>query len=191
MKALRLFIPIFIAALALGHVGAARASGGTYHFDGGSAYERSQVRQALAVSRFNWSIVPADITIHIARAVDTHSVKGNIYLDAGLLDAGQFSWGTVQDEFSHQVDFFLFTPSIRAQLQSALGAKAWCYENPAFQAHADQGCERFTSMVPWAYWQSKNNAYRPASKTDESASMQPAKFRALLDRLLGPSITDR
>jgi hypothetical protein len=173
-----------VAALVFAHAGTAQAAGGNYRFDGGNALERTQVREALKASSFNWSLVKAQITIHIQRGTVSHSSAGEIWLDADLLDSGRFSWATVQDEYSHQVDFFLFTPEIRAELQAALGAKAWCYENGSIQAHGDQGCERFTSVLPWAYWQSPDNAYKPASKSDESAAMAPARFKALLSRLI-------
>jgi hypothetical protein len=143
------------------------------------------VRQALNASSFDWNLVRAQIKIHIERGVVSHSLPGEIWLDGDLLDSGRFGWATVQDEYAHQVDFFLFTPEIRAQLQRALGAKAWCYEDLTIGSHGDQGCERFSSVLPWAYWPSKDNAYRPTSKRDESAAMAPAKFRALLDRLIG------
>ncbi len=180
-----LLLAAAVAAFVFAHAGTAQAAGGNYRFDGGTASQRTQVREALKASSFNWNLVKAQITIHIQRGVDSHAVAGEIWLDADLLDSGRFSWATVQDEYSHQVDFFLFTPEIRAQLQAALGAKAWCYENGSVQAHGDQGCERFTSVLPWAYWQSPDNAYRPASKSDESAAMAPAKFKALLSRLIG------
>jgi hypothetical protein len=187
LRALRILLPLLVAALALGHAGAAHAAGGRYTFDGGNSYERGQVRGALAASSFNWSRVPATISVHIERGGVSHSTRGQIWLDADLLDSGRFAWATVQDEYSHQIDFFLLTPQMRAELQAALGAKAWCYENGSVVDHSDQGCERFTAMVPWAYWQSRDNAYAPASKHDESASMAPARFRALLSRLLGPA----
>jgi hypothetical protein len=174
-----------VAALVFAHAGTAQAAGGNYRFDGGSASQRTQVREALKASSFNWSLVKAQITIHIQRGTSSHAVQGEIWLDADLLDSGRFSWATIQDEYSHQVDFFLFTPAIRAELQAALGAKAWCYENGSVQAHGDQGCERFTSVLPWAYWQSPDNAYKPTAKSDESAAMPPTKFRALLSRLIG------
>jgi hypothetical protein len=183
-RALRILLPCVVAALALAHTGTAEAAGGSYRFDGGTAYQRSQVRGALAASSFNWSRVRATITIHIQPGVTSHSTRGEIWLDADLLDSGRFGWATVQDEYAHQVDFFVLTPQMRAELQAALGAKAWCYEDGNALGHSEQGCERFTSMVPWAYWPSKDNAYRPTSKHDESAAMAPAKFRALLERLL-------
>lgn len=108
----------------------------------------------------------------------------------GTLNGGQGRCSG-QDEYAHQVDFFLLTPSMRAELQSALGAKAWCYEDAAVLAHSDQGCERFTSVLPWAYWQSRDNAYRPTSTSDESAAMAPAKFRSLLATLIGTPLTGR
>ena len=64
------------------------------------------------------------------------------------------------DEYAHQVDFFVLDPSRRAVLQQRLGASAWCYEVSGL-AHGANGCERFTSMVAWAYWPSKDNSYRP------------------------------
>ena len=184
-RVLRTLLPAAVAALVFAHAGTARAAGGNYRFDGGTAAQKSQVRAALNASSFNWNLVPARITIHIVRGEDSHSRRGEIWLDANLLDSGRFAWATVQDEFAHQVDFFLLTPAMRAELQQALGAQAWCYENTTIQAHGDQGCERFTALLPWAYWQSNDNAYRPTSRTSESAAMAPAKFRALLSRLLG------
>jgi hypothetical protein len=180
-----LLLAAAVAALGFAHAGTAQAAGGNYRFDSGTASQRTQVREALKASSFNWNLVKAQITIHIQRGISSHAVAGQIWLDADLLDSGRFSWATVQDEYSHQVDFFLFTPEIRAQLQAALGAKAWCYEDGSVQAHDDQGCERFTSVLPWAYWQSPDNAYKPGSKIDESAAMAPAKFKALLSRLIG------
>jgi hypothetical protein len=188
-RVLHILLPVAVATLVFAHAGTAKAAGGNYRFDGGTAAQRAQVRQALKASSFNWSLVRAQITIHVVRGELSHSTPGEIWLDGDLLDSGRFGWATVQDEFAHQVDFFLFTPEIRAQLQAALGAKAWCYENGAVQAHSDQGCERFSSVLPWVYWQSKDNAYRPTSKSDESAAMAPAKFRALLARVLGSKTT--
>src|SRR6266571_749047 len=169
-RVLQTLLPAVVAALVFAHAGTAQAAGGNYRFDGGTASQRTQVREALKASSFNWSLV-----------------KAQIWLDADLLDSGRFSWATVQDEYAHQVDFFLFTPEIRAQLQAALGAKAWCYEDGSVQTHGDQGCERFTSVLPWAYWQSPDNAYKPTAKSDESAAMTPTRFKALLSRLIGPT----
>ena len=188
-RVLQTLLPAAVAALVFAHAGTAQAAGGNYRFDGGSALERTQVREALKASSFNWSLVKAQVTIHIQRGTVSHALPGEIWLDADLLDSGRFSWATVQDEYSHQVDFFLFTPEIRAQLQAALGAKAWCYENGSIQAHGDQGCERFTSLLPWAYWQSPDNAYKPTAKTDESAAMAPTRFKELLSRLIGTKAT--
>jgi hypothetical protein len=184
IRALRILLAGVAAVLVF--AAPAHAAGGKYHFDGGTQAQQAQVRQALKASSFNWSLVPVDIEIHIQRGVGSHSQPGQIWLDGNLLDSGRFAWATVQDEYAHQVDFFVLTPAMRAQLKAALGAKAWCYEDAAVGAHGDQGCERFTSMLPWAYWQSRDNAYRPTSSTDESAAMAPAKFRALLSRLIGP-----
>jgi|ERR1051326_995918 hypothetical protein len=151
---------------------------------GGTRAERVQVEKALDASSFGWNLIPATIVVHIERGSISRAGRGEIWLEADLLDAGVFAWATVLDEFAHQVDFFLLTPEMRTTLELALHAKAWCYENSSYPAHSQQGCERFSSMLPWAYWRSRDNAYRPMSTSDESASMAPAKFRALLNRLL-------
>jgi hypothetical protein len=190
-RVLRTLLPAAVAALVFAHAGTAHAAGGNYRFDGGTAAQKTQVRQALQASSFNWNLVRKQITIHVVRGQISQSLPGEIWLDGDLLDSGRFGWATVQDEYAHQVDYFVLTPEIRAELGQALGAKAWCYENGAVRAHGDQGCERFTSVLPWAYWQSPDNTYRPTSKSDESAAMAPAKFRALLDRLIGTSTVAR
>src|SRR5437762_2027988 len=55
----------------------------------------------------------------------------------------------------------------QAQVRSALDASA------------------FDSTLAWSYWPSSYNSMKPASAKDESASMAPAKFRALLATLIG------
>ncbi len=181
MPAARVLL-VVLAALALAP--SALAGGGSYVFDGGSPREQAQVRSALEASSFDWNLVPATVMIHLRQGVQPSSSRGHVWLDTDLLAAGRFGWAVVQDEYAHQVDFFLLTPAMRAELTQALGAQAWCYENSRVQAHSAQGCERFTSVLPWAYWRSKDNAYRPESKSDESAAMAPAKFRALLARMI-------
>jgi hypothetical protein len=171
-----------VAALCL--AAAAHAGGGAYVFDGGTPAERAQVRAALEASSFDWSLVPARITIHITRDLTSSQASpGEIWLDAGLLDAGRFSWAFVQHEYGHQVDFFLLDDGARGTLEEALGAGTWFYDEPL--PHSAYGCERFASTLAWAYWQSPDNALEPRNLRDESAAMPPAQFRALLNRLLG------
>ena len=182
-RALRSTLVVALAALAF--TGVAQASGGNYVVDGGTAAEQGQVRSALNASSFNWSLVPTQVAIHIGRGIYTsYSTPGQIWLDANLLDAGTFSWGVVQMEYAHQVHFSLLNDQMRADLTTALGAKAWCWEVPGL-THADNGCERFSATLAWAYWPSKSNSMQPQSPSDESAAMAPAKFRALLAQLLG------
>jgi hypothetical protein len=175
------------AALAL--AGGAQAKGGHYVFDGGTAVQQGQVKKALDASSFDWNLVPATITVHISRGHDSEAVKGEIWLDADLLNAGTFAWGVVQHEYAHQVDFFLLDDAKHAQL-AALGGKAWWAPNGLAAApngtlaHADLTSERFASTLAWAYWPSTQNAMRPTSPKDESAAMAPAAFRALLGRVL-------
>jgi hypothetical protein len=172
-----------LALLAPGNAGAA-ASGADVTFQGGSPREQEQVRAALAASSFDWRLVPSLVTVHIGRYGTSNSTPGHVWLDAALLRSGKFAWATVMDEFAHQVDYFVLDTPSRQILQERLGARAWCYEVPGL-GHSQHGCERFASMVAWAYWPSKENAYRPRSRTDEAAAMSPAEFRALLAELLG------
>jgi hypothetical protein len=154
-------------------------------FTGGTPAEQAQVRAALNVSSFPWEILPQTIQVHVARGVDSYATPGQVVLDADLLDAGRFSWGTVQHEFGHQVDFLLVDDATRATLATALGGRAWYYAGDPGAAHGEYGCERFASTLAWSYWQSPDNAMKPATTHDESAAMAPAQFRALLAELIG------
>jgi hypothetical protein len=175
---------LVVLAAALSLAGPAQAAGGDYVFDGGSKGQRAEVTAALAASSFDWSLVPARITVHIRPLDHSYSTPGHVWLDADLLSAGRFAWAVVQDEYAHQVDFFLFDSATRERLKAALGARDWCYGVKGL-AHHEYGCERFASTLVWAYWQSKDNSYRPMSSADESAAMAPARFRALMAELIG------
>jgi len=186
----RLVITGLLLALAgLWLAGSASARGGHYVFDGGTARQQAQVRAALDVSSFDWSVVPATITIHLHSGTDTYATKGDIWIDTRLLASGVFSWGPIQHEYAHQVDFFLLNDDQRAQLNTLLGGTLWSHD--ATRAglhgpdHATLGAERFASTLAWAYWQSDGNALKPQSKKDEAAAMAPAQFRALLQKMLG------
>jgi hypothetical protein len=188
--ALRRVTVVSIATLvALAWAGAAGARGGRYVFDGGTLRQQAQVRVALEVSRFDWNVVPETITIHLRKGSDTYAVPGEIWLDTGLLASGVFAWGPIQHEYAHQVDFFLLNDDQRAQLNSLLGGRIWSHNSGAAARHgpdhASLGAERFASTLAWAYWQSPANSLKPDSKKDESAAMAPAKFRALLQQMLG------
>jgi hypothetical protein len=171
-----------LAALAL--TGQAQAAGGNYVFDGGTAKQRTQVRSALNASAFNWNLVKAQIKVHIAPVGQSYSTRGDIYLDSSLLNAGRFSWAMVQDEYSHQIDYFLFDTTTRSKLNALLGGKDWCYGVSGLK-HGEYGCERFSSTLVWAYWQSSQNTYKPTTKSSEAAAMSPAKFRSLMSQLVG------
>jgi hypothetical protein len=164
--------------------GPAAAAGGHALFDGGTPREQAQVRAALHASAFNFNLLPARVKVHIKPGIETESQQGHVWIDARLLDAGRFSWATVQDEFAHQIDFFLLDDGKRAILNGALGGEDWCYGIPGL-GHASYGCERFSSVFAWAFWPAADNPYKPASAKDESAAMPPARFRALLGSLLG------
>lgn len=182
MKRFLILVASTAAALAL--TGTAQAAGGNYVFDGGTPAQQGQVKAALDASAFDWNLVPARITIHVAPGTGSYARPGHIWIDADLLSAGRFAWATVQHEYGHQVDFFLLDDARRQNLRGALGAKDWCYGVQGL-AHGDYGCERFASTLAWSYWQSPNNAFQPTSATDESAALKPAAFRGLLASMIG------
>jgi hypothetical protein len=162
----------------------ASAGGGRYTIVGGTRAERQTVVSALEVSSFDWNLVRARIAIEIVRGLDSQAVPGRIWLDADLLDAGTFSFGVVQHEYAHQVDYALFDDALRARLLPLLGGDAWCYTT-AELPHGDYGCERFASTLAWSYWPSPDNCLKPERAGDESSALPPRRFRALLDSLLG------
>jgi hypothetical protein len=164
---------------------AAHAGGGNYTIAGGTPNQRQQVRNALQASSFNWSIVPQLVTITITPKPTSEAVPGQIFLDPGLLGTGSFSWGVVQHEYAHQVDFMLFNDEARQKLQAALGGMDWCYGVEGLD-HNQYGCERFASTLAWAYWQSPLNSMNPREIGIESGAIAPAAFRALIASLLGP-----
>ncbi len=175
---------LLLTLLGLALPGSALAGGGNYVFDGGTPRQQTQVRAALEASAFDWDVVPRQVTIHVGAFGTSRSTPGHVWLDGGLLDTGRFAWATVMDEYAHQVDFFVLQAEHRSVLREQLGGHAWCYEVTGL-AHAAYGCERFASMLAWAYWPSQHNSYRPESRSDESASMPAAEFRALLTKLIG------
>ena len=175
----RLLLP-FLLALAVAP--AAQAAGGRYVFDGGTRAEHGQVTAALNASSFNWSLIPGQVVVHIGGDISPHAVAGQIWLDAGLLDTGRFSWGVVQHEYAHQVDFGLLTDAMRAQLQPQLQAPQWW---GSLSQHSQLGCERFADQIAWDYWQSPDNVMKPAGAADQGAQLAPAAFRAALASALG------
>ncbi len=171
----RLVLPLLLAfALAP----AAHAAGGRYVFAGGTQAQRSQVTAALNASSFDWGLVPGQVVIHIAKGISSHSLAGQIWLDGALLDSGRFSWGVVQHEYAHQVDFGLLTDPMRFQLDPLLQGSTWW---GSLDEHAQLGCERFADALAWAYWPSPDNVMKPSS----SSRLSPSAFRAALAATLG------
>jgi hypothetical protein len=178
--------PLLFAAIIAAFVfpASAQAASTRVSFEGGTHAQRAQVRAALRASSFRWELIPQSVTVHIGRGFVTRAGSGTVWLDSDLLDAGMFSWGVVQHEFAHQVDFLLLSPWQRMQLATALDVEDWCGAESG-RAHGDYGCERFASTLTWAYWPSRSNAFRPESPADESAALPPTSFRSLLDAVLG------
>jgi hypothetical protein len=182
-RAIRIFLASFVVLFATS--GVAHAAGGNYGFDGGTAAERAQVRAALNVSSFNWSVVPARIVVHIARGIDSEATQGNIWLDSDLLDGGSFAWGVVQHEYAHQVDFFLLDDAKRAALGPKLGGNSWWQVAGPSLPHGSLTSERFASTLAWTFWHSSENCMKPSQPNDESAATSPAKFKALVTQVIG------
>jgi hypothetical protein len=176
---------LLVALVSLAFTGVAQAAGGNYGFDSGTPKQQAQVRKALDASSFNWSVVPTKIRIHIGAGYDNEATRGDIWIDANLLNSGKFAWGIIQHEYAHQVDFFLLDDSDRAQLATRLGGVSWWGIGSA--DHDELTSERFASTLAWAYWQTKDNCLRPTSPKDESAALPPAKFRSLLATTLAAS----
>lgn len=172
--------------VALAHPAGARAQlHGPVTFDGGNANEQAQVLSALRVSDFDYTAVAARVTVRIIRDIPTSEASyGVVTLDADLLDVGEFSWGVVQHEMAHEVDFLYLTDTDHALLLRALGGASWWYTTPML-AHGDYGCERFASELSWAFWANKlENSMAPANINDESNRMPLAAFRILVSQLL-------
>jgi hypothetical protein len=177
---MRLLIRLCVATATLAIAPAAFAAGGNYVIDGGSKAEQTQVTAALNASAFPWGIVPGPVVVHIERGVNSSAAPNQIWLDANLLDAGRFSWGVVQHEYAHQVDFALLTADTRAQLHAVLGGTAWS----GAEGHSTLDCERFADLVAWSYWGSADNVMKPLSVQDEGGQVSPAVFRAVLAAIL-------
>jgi hypothetical protein len=174
---------VAVSAVVLTLSAQAAASGGRYVFDGGTSAQREQVRQALQASAFDWDVVPGQITVHIRRGIASQAGPRHVWLDAGLLDTGAFSWGVVQHELAHQIDYLVLRDTDRAAIQGLLGGKAWCSGPEGYQ-HDENACERFATSVAWAYWPSSANAFDPAKNADERW-LRPVALRALMASLLG------
>jgi hypothetical protein len=158
------------------------AVGNGHSFDGGSEAERAVVRSALAASAFDWNRVPGHVTIHIVGRGACASSKGDIWLSSTLLARGRASWGVIQHEYAHQVDFFLLDDADRARLDRLLGGRAWWPGRPILR-HDQYGAERFASTLAWAYWPSPHNSLIRFARA-EATALPPARFRRLLARIL-------
>lgn len=186
----RTFLTLCSAICFFAFAQSALAGGGNYAFTGGTPKQQAAVRSALDASSFNWGLIPRTIAIHIGPLGDSYSTYGHIYLDGSLLDSGRFSWGVVQHEMGHQVDFFLFDDAMRAQMLTLLGGKDWCYSVSGLK-HSEYGCERFASELAWAYWQAPDNSMKPAGPNDEAGAIPAAQFRAALTQLIGAPVVQQ
>jgi hypothetical protein len=159
-----------------------RFASASFALDGGSARERAQIEAALAASSFDWRLLPVAVQVHVRSRVPARATPGHVWLSSELLASGRFAWAVIQDEFAHQVDFFLLDEEERVLLNAELGGDSW-YAAPGVP-HDRRGAERFASTLVWTYWPSSQNSYRPRSPRDSSAALDPARFHRLLGLLL-------
>jgi hypothetical protein len=180
---LSLLAALVIALLAPAAAAARNGTGPT--FVGGNHFERAQVQKALAISRFDFGLVSARVQVQIKRGIpSSYSTPGQVVLDANLLDSADYSWGVVQHEFAHQVDFLLLSDADRAVLLGKLGGGSW-YGDETHGGHGQLGAERFASTLAWSYWPAPNaNVMQPQGPNDESSALPPLQFRTLLNSLL-------
>ena len=101
-------------------------------------------------------------------------------LDSSLGE--KYSWGLIQHEYAHQVDYFLFGDDDRSTLRRRLGGKDWCYEASGLM-HDQHGCERFAHVFSWAFWPNQENVLRAEGK-EFASGMTARDARALVNRLL-------
>jgi hypothetical protein len=172
-----------VCALGLAVAPAAHAAGGHYGFDGGTRTQQAQVRAALNASAFDWNVVPGPVVVHIAADVVSSAAPApnEIWLDASLLDSGRFSWGVVQHEYAHLVDFTVLTDPMRTELAPLLGGTSWW---GAAAEHDQLGSERFADLVAWAYWPSPDNVLKPAGAAASAAGFRNALASLLTVRTL-------
>lgn len=182
LRALRAALACALITLAV--TGTARAGGGNYTFASGTPLQQAEVRNALEASAFPWSVVPQKIVIRIAPGLPTESTPGEIWLDANLVNTGIFSWGLIQHEYAHQVDFLMLGSATREALTTVLGGSVWCWGQGTQLDHSEYGCERFASTLAWSFWPTADNVLEPTGDDDESAALAPAAFKALLGALL-------
>jgi hypothetical protein len=173
-----------LASLAL--AGTAQAAGGDYVIEGGSPEAQATVRAALDASRFDFDRVPAQITIRISHCGCAGAREGVIVLDEGVvLDTSlgaRYSWGLIQHEYAHQIDYFLFQDGDRSAVRRTLGGKDWCYEVGGL-GHDEHGCERFADVFSWAFWPTQDNVLRADAKAI-APGMTAKSARRFVNRLL-------
>jgi hypothetical protein len=170
----------------LAFAGTAQAAGGNYVLEGGSPEAQETVRAALNASAFDFSRVPAQITIRITSCGCAGARPGLIVLDETVLtDASlgdRYSWALIQHEYAHQVDYFLFEEADRTAVRKALGGRDWCYEKAGL-AHDAHGCERFADVFAWAFWPARKNILRSDAKTF-APDQTPSQLRVFVNSLL-------
>ena len=162
------------------------ARGGSYTITGATPDQAAQVKAALDASAFDWGVIGRHVTIQVAPGIDSVAYRGVIQLDANLVDSGVFSWGVIQHEYAHQVDYYLLDSSIRTKLSAVLGGSAWgagITYSPTV-AHDDQTGERFANELTWSFWPSADNAIERT--TDRFTAKA---FRGYLGALLKPVTT--
>ena len=183
-RGFRSTVVALVASLVL--TGTAQAAGGDYVIEGGSPKARETVQAALETSRFDFDRVPSRITIKITNCGCAGARAGLIVLDEKVITdtslGARYSWGLIQHEYAHQIDYFLLQDHDRVAVRRALGGKAWCYERDGL-SHDANACERFADVVSWAFWPSLDNVLREDAKVF-APNFTAKEARAFVNRLL-------
>ena len=174
-------VVLLVALAALLGPAKSEAAGGGYVFSGGSEAARAQARAALQASSFDWSLVPATITVRISDCGCAGARPGVIVLDEDLLESAPYgrayTWAIVQHEYAHQIWDLALDDGARALLGERLGGGDLCYEQPGLP-HDVHSCERFADTLAWAFWPNPENPAR------SGRAMGARRFRALMTQLL-------
>lgn len=164
--------------------GEAWAAGGRYLVYGGTAEQQGQVRFALEVSTFDWGIVGKPVVIHITPGGGVFATRGHIWIPASVVDGSPKSWLEIQGEYAHQVDFFVLSDPVRRKFQALLGGSAWWYTS-SLRPPEEYTSERFASLLAWAYWPGPQKSLPMRWKSGDSLAVLAARFRALMQKLVG------
>ena len=155
MRAGRRYLILVAALFALLLPADAKASGGSYTFSGGSEAARTEVRNALDASAFDWSLVPQTISIQIVDCGCAGPVRGSSSstrrCSSRRRTAAPIPGASSSTSTPTRSGGSLWTMSSGRFSRTGWAAPTFRYERPGL-SHDDHACERFASTLAWACW---------------------------------------